>query len=55
MSPIGPQVGFYAFGQTMAEEKGVGPCFGMVPFGAAVGVVIAYFLMNKLSRRYNIY
>jgi hypothetical protein len=35
----------------MTEERGVGPCFGLIPLGAAVGVIIAKFVMNKMSRR----
>lgn len=43
---MGPQ-----FGNFMSKEDGNGPCFGLVPFGAAVGVVIASCIMDKLSRR----
>lgn len=35
----------------MGKELGVGPCFGLVPFGAAIGVIVANCLIDKLSRR----
>jgi len=40
------------YSNLIVEEQGVGPCFGLVPLGAAVGVVINHFLMNALNRRY---
>jgi hypothetical protein len=53
MSPMGPEIvsSKSAFGSFMGSESGVGPCFGLIPLGAAVGVIIAYYLMNLLSRR----
>jgi len=52
MSPMGPSILKPTFGDFMGEERGVGPCFGLIPLGAAVGVIIANLIMNKLSRRY---
>ena len=39
------------FGVDMTEELFVGPCFGIVPLGAAVGVLLAHFSMSKFDRR----
>lgn len=53
MSPMSPtQVLQPQFGAFMGKETGVGPCFGLVPFGAAIGVIVANCLIDKLSRRY---
>ena len=53
MSPLSPtQVLQPQFGKFMGEELGNGPCFGLVPFGAAIGVIVANCLIDKLSRRY---
>jgi hypothetical protein len=42
MSPLSPkQVLGRQFGEFMSHEYGVGPCFGLVPLGAALGTVIA--------------
>jgi hypothetical protein len=52
MSPLSPQQVLQPqFGDFMGEERGVGPCFGLVPFGAALGVVVANFLIDSLTRR----
>lgn len=52
MSPMSPtQVLQPQFGTFMGQETGVGPCFGLVPFGAAIGVIVATCLIDKLSRR----
>lgn len=29
----------------------MGPCFGIIPLGAAIGVLLAHFTMNKFDRR----
>ncbi len=51
MSPLGPNNLGPIYGPFMGSEEGIGPCFGLIPFGAAVGVVVANLLINKLSRR----
>jgi hypothetical protein len=52
MSPLSPTLVLQPqFGTLMADERGVGPCFGLVPLGAAVGVGIATGIIDKLSRR----
>lgn len=51
MSPMGPKILVPTFGEFMKSERGVGPCFGLIPLGAAVGVVMAYFVMPLMSRR----
>jgi hypothetical protein len=53
MSPLSPkQVLEPQFGPFMGNERGVGFCYGLIPFGAAIGVVIASLFMNQFTRRY---
>jgi hypothetical protein len=51
ISLIPTAVWYNAYGINMTKELFVGPCFGIVPLGAAVGVLLAHFTMNKFDRR----
>lgn len=46
-----PVIWYHNFGIEMTYERYIGSCFGLIPFGAAVGVIVAHFTMNKLNRR----
>lgn len=50
-SLITPIIYYQTFGINMTYESYVGPCFGLIPLGAALGVIIARFTMNKTSRK----
>jgi hypothetical protein len=52
MSPLGPAVLKPVFGDFMSKEEGVGPCFGLIPLGAAAGVIMANLLIDHISRKY---
>lgn len=41
----------HSFGPDMVKELYVGPCLGLIPFGAAFGLIIAHFTMDKVSRK----
>ena len=44
-------VWYYGFGEDMLKEIFIGPCFGLIPLGAAIGVIIGHFLQDCMSRR----
>jgi hypothetical protein len=52
MSPFSQyQILGVQWGPFMADERGIGPCFGLIPFGAALGVAIANGIIDMLDRR----
>ena len=48
---ITPIIYYQTYGINMTYESYAGSCFGLIPFGAAVGVIIAHYTMHKMSRR----
>lgn len=50
-SLITPIIYYQTYGINMTYEYYVGPCFGLIPLGAALGVIIAHFTMTRASRK----
>ena len=52
LSTISQSILAVPFTEHIKDERVFGPCLGLIPLGAAVGVIIAQFTMNRFSRRY---
>lgn len=51
LSTCSPDILAVPFTDTIKLEAVIGPCMGLIPFGAALGVIIANLVMPRTSRR----